>query len=89
MTSSTLVDFRPFRLGLAVALVGLALTLGSTHGGAVGDALESLVATGLGTTGATILGVLLTVAGALFLTGASLARSSGAPGMRSASRTGA
>ncbi len=72
VTKSKLVDFRPFQLGLAVALVGLALTLGSTHGGAVGDALESLVAIGLGTTGATILGVLLTVAGALFLTGASL-----------------
>ncbi len=52
--------------------MGLALTLGSAHGGAVGDALESLAAIGLGTTGATILGVLLTVAGALFLTGASL-----------------
>jgi S-DNA-T family DNA segregation ATPase FtsK/SpoIIIE len=72
VTKSRLIDFRPFQLGLAVALVGLALTLGSAHGGAVGDALESLVATGLGTTGATILGVLLTVAGALFLTGASL-----------------
>jgi len=72
VTKSKLVDFRPFQLGLAVALVGLALTLGSAHGGAAGDALESLVAIGLGTTGATILGVLLTVAGALFLTGASL-----------------
>jgi S-DNA-T family DNA segregation ATPase FtsK/SpoIIIE len=72
VTKSKLVDFRPFQLGLAVALVGLALTLGSAHGGAVGDALESLVATGLGTTGATILGVLLAVAGVLFLTGASL-----------------
>ncbi|HST16049.1 MAG TPA: DNA translocase FtsK [Gaiellaceae bacterium] len=72
VTKSKLVDFRPFQLGLAVALMGLALTLGSAHGGAVGDALESLAAIGLGTTGATILGVLLTVAGVLFLTGASL-----------------
>ena len=48
------------------------LTLGSGHGGALGDALESLVALGLGTTGATILGVLLTLGGTLFLTGASL-----------------
>ena len=69
---SALVDVRPFRLGLAVALTGLLLTLGAAHGGAVGDALESLVALGLGTTGATILGVLLTIAGLLFLTGASL-----------------
>ena len=38
----------------------------------LGDGLSSLVALGLGTTGATILGVLLTIAGVLFLTGASL-----------------
>jgi S-DNA-T family DNA segregation ATPase FtsK/SpoIIIE len=38
----------------------------------VGHGLESLVALGLGSTGATILGVLLTIAGVLFLTGASL-----------------
>jgi DNA segregation ATPase FtsK/SpoIIIE, S-DNA-T family len=72
VTRSALVDVRPFRLGLAVALLGLMLTLGSAHGGAVGDALERLVAIALGTTGATILGVLLTLAGVLFLTGASL-----------------
>ena len=41
------------------------LTLGTGHGGLLGDGLESLAALGLGTTGATILGVLLTVAGAL------------------------
>jgi S-DNA-T family DNA segregation ATPase FtsK/SpoIIIE len=69
---SALVDVRPFRLGLAVALVGLLLTLGSGHGGAVGDGLERAVALALGTTGATILGVLLTIAGVLLLTGASL-----------------
>jgi S-DNA-T family DNA segregation ATPase FtsK/SpoIIIE len=69
---SELVDLRPFRLGLAVALVGLMLTLGVHHGGVVGDGLGSLVALGLGTTGATILGVLLTISGVLFLTGASL-----------------
>src|SRR5262249_23657171 len=48
------------------------LALGSAHGGWVGDHLESLVALGVGTTGAEILGVLLTVVGILFLTGASL-----------------
>ena len=69
---SALVDVRPFQLGLAVALTGLMLTLGTAHGGLVGDGLESLVSLGLGTTGATILGVLLTIAGMLFLTGASL-----------------
>ncbi len=72
VAKSELVDVRPFRLGLGVALTGLVLTLGSGHGGALGDALESLVALGLGTTGATILGVLLTLGGTLFLTGASL-----------------
>ena len=69
---SALIDVRPFQLGLAVALTGLMLTLGTAHGGLVGDGLESLVSLGLGTTGATILGVLLTIAGLLFLTGASL-----------------
>ncbi len=72
VTRSRLVDVGPFQLGLAVALIGLELTLGTGHGGAVGDALASLVALGLGSTGATILGVLLTVAGVLLLTGASL-----------------
>ena len=72
VAKSSLVDVRPFRLGLGVALAGLMLTLGTAHGGLVGDGLESLVALGLGTTGATILGVLLTIAGVLFLTGASL-----------------
>src|SRR6266516_5611372 len=71
VTRSALVDVRPFRLGLTVALAGLLLTLGTAHGGIVGDGLESLVALGLGTTGASILGVLLAVAGTLFLTGAS------------------
>jgi S-DNA-T family DNA segregation ATPase FtsK/SpoIIIE len=48
------------------------LALGTAHGGWVGDRLENLVALGVGTTGAEILGVLLTVVGVLFLTGASL-----------------
>jgi S-DNA-T family DNA segregation ATPase FtsK/SpoIIIE len=69
---SALVDVRPFRLGLAAGLGGLLLTLGDGHGGAVGRALDALVGEALGSTGATILGVLLTVVGTLFLTGASL-----------------
>jgi S-DNA-T family DNA segregation ATPase FtsK/SpoIIIE len=69
---SSLVDVGPFRLGLPIAACGLLLTLGSSHGGIVGRGLEGLFALGLGTTGATILGVLLTIAGLLLLTGASL-----------------
>src|ERR1051326_2455102 len=69
---SALVDVRPFRVGLVVAIVGLLLTLGPAPGGLAGNGLESLLALGLGTTGATILGVCLTIAGLLFLTGASL-----------------
>ena len=72
VTRSELVSVRPFRVGLVVALVGLLLTLGSAHGGLAGDGLASLFALGLGTIGATILGVVLTIAGVLFLTGASL-----------------
>jgi S-DNA-T family DNA segregation ATPase FtsK/SpoIIIE len=72
VTRSALVDVRPFRLGLGVALTGLMLTLGPGHGGLLGRGLGRLVGAGLGSTGATLLGVLLTIAGVLFLTGASL-----------------
>jgi S-DNA-T family DNA segregation ATPase FtsK/SpoIIIE len=72
VAKSALIDVRPFRLGLGVALTGLMLTLGSGHGGLLGRGLEKLVTLGLGSTGSTILGVLLTLAGTLFLTGASL-----------------
>src|SRR5580765_6135720 len=44
VTRSALHGARPFRLGLAVAVVGLMLTLGHRHGGAVGDGLENVVA---------------------------------------------
>jgi len=72
VTRSALIAVRPFRLGLLVVSVGVMLTLGSAHGGAVGDALESLVAVALGSAGARIGGVLLTIVGVLLLTGASL-----------------
>ena len=72
VAKSAVIDVRPFQVGLAVALTGLMLTLGAGHGGLAGRGLESLVALGLGTSGATILGVLLAIAGTLFLTGASL-----------------
>ena len=72
VTRSELVSLRPFRLGLSVALIGLMTALGHGHGGYVGRGLESLLALGIGSAGATIVGVLLALVGALFLTGASL-----------------
>src|SRR5436190_5321370 len=68
---SALIDVRPFRTGLAVTLVGLMVTLGDSHGGAIGSALADLFGLLLGGTGTTILGVLLLVIGALLLSGAS------------------
>src|SRR5262249_48663542 len=72
VTRSALVAVKPFRLGLAVTVVGLLLALGSAHGGWTGDQIGGFVAKGVGMTGATILGVMLTIFGVLFLTGASL-----------------
>jgi S-DNA-T family DNA segregation ATPase FtsK/SpoIIIE len=72
VTRSALVDVRPFRVGVSAASVGLLLALGSGHGGGAGNLLESLAAKGVGTTGSTILGVVLTLVGTLLLTGASL-----------------
>jgi len=69
---SSLVAVSPFRLGLGVTAVGLLLALGSARGGWLGDQLEGIVARGVGSTGSTILGGLLTLVGVLFLTGASL-----------------
>jgi S-DNA-T family DNA segregation ATPase FtsK/SpoIIIE len=68
---SALVDFRPFRVGLVVAAVGLMLALG-TSGGGSGRGLHWAVAHLLGGTGATILGSFTLIAGALLLTGASV-----------------
>ncbi len=72
VTRSELVSLRPFRVGLSVGLVGFMTALGSSHGGYVGHGLEALLALGIGSAGATILGVLLALLGTLFLTGASL-----------------
>jgi S-DNA-T family DNA segregation ATPase FtsK/SpoIIIE len=69
---SSLIDVGPFRLGLPITVVGLLMALGRGHGGMAGRGLEGLAGLGLGSTGATILGVVLTIAGALLLTGASL-----------------
>jgi len=72
VTRSELVSLRPFRVGLSVSLVGLEAALGSARGGYVGRGLEWVLALGIGSAGATIVGILLTVVGALFLTGVSL-----------------
>ncbi|MEI8104780.1 MAG: DNA translocase FtsK [Actinomycetes bacterium] len=69
---SALVSVNPFRVGLSAALPGLLLALGSSHGGYAGRGLEWVVALGVGSTGAMIIGIVLTVAGTLLLTGASL-----------------
>ena len=69
---SALVSLRPFRLGLAGAVVGVETALGPGHGGYLGRGLASLLALGVGSVGATIAGVLLATCGLLFLTGASL-----------------
>jgi S-DNA-T family DNA segregation ATPase FtsK/SpoIIIE len=67
---SELVDFRPFRAGLAVLAFGVLTTLGSAHGGYLGTAFGGGLDSLLGP-GATILGVLAIVVGVLLLTGAS------------------
>src|SRR3954452_8265620 len=40
ITRSEVVSLRPFRLGLAVGVVGLMLALGAAHGGDLGHGLE-------------------------------------------------
>jgi len=68
---STLVDFRPFRTGLAVAALGLMIALGADHGGALGSLLGGGLARVAGGNGAAIVGVTLVLAGTLLVTGAS------------------
>jgi len=69
---SALVDFRPFRTGLAIVSFGLMLTLGRDQGGYLGQLLGGAVGVAIGATGSTILGVLLLLVGGLLLSGASL-----------------
>ena len=69
---SELVDVRPFRTGLTILALGLLLALGAEHGGLAGEALEGIVGTLLGSTGAAIVGATAVVVGALLLSGASL-----------------
>jgi S-DNA-T family DNA segregation ATPase FtsK/SpoIIIE len=68
---SSLLDVRPFRTGLVVALVGLMVTLGETHGGFVGRLLGGGIGTLLGATGAALVGITALLAGGLLLSGAS------------------
>ena len=72
VAKSALVEVRPFRLGLSLALPGLLLAFGKSHGGGIGRLLEAIVAMGIGTTGATLLGIVIALAGVLLLSGASL-----------------
>ena len=71
VTRSELVDFRPFRLGLVVLAFGLLTTLGSAHGGFLGDVFGGGLHKLLGP-GAAIVGGLALVIGTLLLTGASV-----------------
>ncbi len=68
---SALLEVKPFRTGLAVTVVGLMVTLGSEHGGAVGNVLGGGIAKLLGGTGAALLGLTALLAGGLLLSGAS------------------
>jgi S-DNA-T family DNA segregation ATPase FtsK/SpoIIIE len=61
----------PFRTGLAIVAVGLALVLGASHGGYLGRGLEDVLGKPIGSTGTRILGVFLLLAGALLVSGAS------------------
>jgi S-DNA-T family DNA segregation ATPase FtsK/SpoIIIE len=72
VTRSDLVDVRPFRRGLIVGVPAILLTLGREHGGLAGRALESILATLVGTTGALIVGTTGLVFSALLLSGASV-----------------
>ncbi len=67
---SALVDFRPFRLGFAVLIFGLVLTLGSAYGGLAGEALGGALGKLLGP-GGPILGIFSLLVGTLLVSGAS------------------
>lgn len=72
LSRSSLVDFRPFRLGLAATTLGLGFVLGRTHGGYFGRGLDAVLGRAIGSTGLVILGVFTLLAGVLLLTGASV-----------------
>jgi S-DNA-T family DNA segregation ATPase FtsK/SpoIIIE len=68
---SDLPRVAPFRTGLVVCAIGLALVLGAAHGGYLGRGLEEVLGRPIGSTGTHILGVFLLLAGALLVSGAS------------------
>jgi S-DNA-T family DNA segregation ATPase FtsK/SpoIIIE len=68
---SALLDMKPFRTGLGVTLAGLMVTLGSSHGGFVGELLGGGLAKLLGGTGSLLIGLTALLAGGLLLSGAS------------------
>ncbi|HUP33442.1 MAG TPA: DNA translocase FtsK, partial [Gaiellaceae bacterium] len=68
---SALLEVHPFRTGLVVALTGLMVTLGSEHGGLVGELLGGGLAKLLGGTGSLLVGLTALLAGGLLLSGAS------------------
>jgi len=68
---SALLDVKPFRVGLGVTLAGLMVTLGSDHGGFVGNLLGGAIAKLFGSTGSLLVGVTALLTGGLLLSGAS------------------
>jgi S-DNA-T family DNA segregation ATPase FtsK/SpoIIIE len=72
LVRSTLVDVRPFRLGLVVTSLGVLLVLGDAHGGYAGGGTEAAFAWLIGSNGVLILGAFTMLAGLLLLTGASI-----------------
>ena len=68
---SELLEVKPFRTGLGVTVLGLMVTLGSGHGGWVGNLLGGGIAKLLGGTGSALLGLTALLAGGLLLSGAS------------------
>ncbi len=72
LARSSLVDFRPFRLGLLATALGLGFVLGREHGGYYGRGIDTVLGGAIGSTGLVILGVFALLAGVLLLTGASV-----------------
>jgi S-DNA-T family DNA segregation ATPase FtsK/SpoIIIE len=68
---SDLPRFGPFRTGLVLVAFALALVLGRAHGGYLGQGLESLFGSLIGTTGVRLLGAFVLLAGVLLVSGAS------------------
>ncbi len=71
LVRSALVDGAAVPRGAPVAIVGLMMTLGASHGGFVGRVLGNGLESVVGGAGRGIVGVTLVVAGTLLLTGAS------------------